>query len=95
MIPQAKLQALLDEYADVFPDDLPSGLPPDRDTGHTIILEPNSYPPYRRNRRMSPPEVALCDEYIKDLLAKGFIAPSNSPFGAPVMFVANPPAATE
>ena len=90
LVTNAKLKKLLDEYADVFPDDLPSGLPPDRDTGHTIVLEPNAIPPYRRNRRMSPPEVELCDTYIKDLLAKGFIAPSNSPFGAPVMFVAKP-----
>ena len=90
LVPQADLRRLLDEYKDVFPEDLPSGLPPDRDIGHTIVLEPNSFPPYRRNRRMSPPEVELCDTYIKDLLAKGFIAPSNSPFGAPVMFVAKP-----
>ena len=90
LIPQRKLQSLLEEYADVFPDDLPAGLPPDRGTGHTIVLEPNAAPPYRRNRRMAPPEVELCETYIKDLLDKGFIAPSNSPFGAPVMFVAKP-----
>ena len=51
------LDQLLTEYQDVFPEELPPGLPPDRDTGHVIPLEPNSIPPYRRNRRMSPNEV--------------------------------------
>ena len=90
LIPKAKMDALLAKYADVFPDDLPAGLPPDRNIGHTIVLEPNTIPPYRKNRRMSPPEADLCETYIKDLLEKEFIAPSNSPFGAPVMFVAKP-----
>ena len=39
---------------------------------------------------MSPIESELCNEYITDLLKKGFITPSNSPFGAPVMFIAKP-----
>jgi len=87
-IPEAQLEQLLAEYAEVFPADLPPGLPPEREIGHVIQLQQNSIPPYRRNRRMSPSEVALCEEYIKDLLHKGFIAPSTSPFGAPVMFIA-------
>jgi hypothetical protein len=90
LVSQEKLDELLHEYRDVFPDDLPSGLPPDRNTGHTIVTEPNAVPPYRRNRRMSPIESELCNEYITDLLKKGFITPSNSPFGAPVMFIAKP-----
>ena len=39
---------------------------------------------------MSPTEVALCEEYVGDLLKKGFITPSNSPFGAPVTIIAEP-----
>ena len=90
LIDEPKLTALLEEFQDVFPPELPSGLPPDRQTGHVIPLEPNAIPPYRRNRRMSPNEVELCKDYITDLLMKGFISPSTSPFGAPVMFIAKP-----
>ena len=39
---------------------------------------------------MSPAELVLCEEYVGDLLKKGFITPSNSPFGAPVMIIAKP-----
>ena len=90
LIPQRQLDALLEKYKSVFPPELPSGLPPDRNIGHVIRLEPDAQPPYRRNRRMSPTELSTCEEYIKDLLAKGFITPSTSPFGAPVMFIAKP-----
>ena len=90
LIKREKLEALLQKYASVFPPELPPGLPPDRNIGHVINLEPNSVPPYRRNRRMSPDQVELCSTYIKELLEKGFITPSNSPYGAPVMFVPKP-----
>ena len=90
LIPAEKLKVLLEKYKSVFPPELPPGLPPDRNTGHVISLEPGSVPPYRRNRRMSPAEVELCGTYIKELLDKGFITPSNSPYGAPVMFVPKP-----
>jgi hypothetical protein len=39
---------------------------------------------------MSPAELVLCEEYVGDLLKKGFITPSNSPFGAPVMNIVKP-----
>ena len=87
LVPAEVMERLMEEFKDVFPSELPAGLPPDRGTGHVIQLEPNSVAPYRRNRRMSPGEVELCETFVKDLLAKGFIAPSNSPFGAPVMFI--------
>jgi hypothetical protein len=90
LVPENTLQQLLAEYAEVFPADLPPGLPPEREIGHVIPLQQNAIPPYRRNRRMSPSEVALCEEYLRDLLQKGFITPSTSPFGAPVMFIAKP-----
>ncbi len=89
LIPAPQLRTLLEKYKEVFRD-LPPGLPPDRNIGHTIVLEEQAKAPYRRNRRMSPVELALCEEFVADLLHKGFIAPSNSPFGAPVMFIAKP-----
>lgn len=69
------------EYADVFPTDLPS-LPPERDIDFAIDLEPStrpiSIPPYW----MAPAELRELSVQLKDLLEKGFIRPSVSPWGA-------------
>ena len=39
---------------------------------------------------MSPMENELCEKFVKELLEKGLIAPSTSPFGAPILFVEKP-----
>ena len=74
------------EYPDVFPEELP-GIPPDREVEFDIDLllgtQPISIPPYR----MAPAELNELREQLKDLLDKGFIRPSCSPWGAPVLFV--------
>lgn len=77
---------LLDEFADVFPDALP-GLPPVRDVAHTITLQPGANPPNRPLYRLSPKELEEVRKTVADLLGKGLIQPSTSPFGAPVIFV--------
>ena len=63
------------------------GLPPDRDIDFCIDVEPDtqpiSIPPYR----MAPSELKELKEQLQDLLSKGFIRPSVSPWGAPVLFV--------
>ena len=82
-----RIRSLLDEFKDVFPEDLPEGLPPKRDVDHRIELVPGSTPPTRPTYRMSPPELDELKKQVADLLAKGFIQPSKSPFGAPVLFV--------
>jgi hypothetical protein len=82
-----RIRSLLDEFKDVFPEDLPEGLPPRRDVDHRIELVPGSTPPTRPTYRMSPPELDELKKQVADLLAKGFIQPSKSPFGAPVLFV--------
>lgn len=84
---QQALKDLLDEYSDVFADI--SGLPPERPdcVGHTIPLQPDSGTPYRPMYRLSPAEQAEVKRHVTDLLAKGLIEPSSSPFGAPVLFV--------
>ena len=83
--PQAK--KLLAEFADVFPDDLPSGLPPKREVDHKIELEPGCVPPTKAPYRMSPLELDELKKQLSELSSKGFIQPSKSPFGAPVLFV--------
>ena len=78
---------LLRKYQDVFPATLPDGLPPERSMFHTIPLEEGAKPPFRRAYRLSPAEMREVESTIKELLAKGYIEPSNSPYGAPVLFV--------
>ena len=79
---------LVDEISVVreFPDDI-AGLPPDRKVEFTIDLipgtEPISNPPYR----MAPAELRELKAQLEELLSKGFIRLSISPWGAPVLFV--------
>jgi hypothetical protein len=74
------------EYPDVFPDDLP-GMPPDRDIEFIIELQPGTAPISKRPYRMPPNELAELKTQLQDLLDKGFIRPSASPWGCPALFV--------
>ena len=70
----------------MFPADLP-GMPQDRDIDFCIDLElgtrPISIPPYR----IAPAELSELKDQLQELLGKGFIRPSASHWGAPVLFV--------
>lgn len=81
------IQPLLEEYGDVFPDELPRGLPMVRQVGHTIPLVEGAKPTFRPIYRLSPKEHSEVRQQITDLLDKGWITPSRSPFGAPILFV--------
>ena len=74
------------EILDVFPYELPC-LPPHRDIEFCIDVVSDtaliSMPPYR----MAPAELRELKEQLQELLDKGFIRPSTSPWGAPVLFV--------
>jgi hypothetical protein len=74
------------EFPDVFPKDLP-GLPPERDVEFVIELQPGTTPISRRSYRMPPKELAELKTQLQDLLDKGFIRPSSSPWGCPALFV--------
>jgi hypothetical protein len=73
---------VVNEFTDVFPEVLP-GMPPDRDVEFVIELNPGTAPIYKTLFRMTTPELAELKEHIKELLEKGFIRPSLSPWGAP------------
>jgi hypothetical protein len=64
-----------------------SCMPPDRDFEFVIELKLGTAPIYKSPYWMATLELAELKEHIKELLEKGFIHPSSSPWGAPVIFV--------
>ena len=82
-----KLETIIQKYRDIFPKKLSKGLPADREVQHQIKIEPGSKPPYRPPYQLGPSEQDELEEQVKDLLTQGFIRPSCSPYGAPVLFV--------
>jgi hypothetical protein len=74
------------DYPDVFPEEL-SGMPPDRDIEFAIELQPGTAPISKRPYRMPPAELAELKKQLQELLDKGFIRPSTSPWGCPALFV--------
>ena len=70
---------------DVFPDELP-GLPPPRVVDFGIELHPGTSPISMTPHRMAPVELQELRVQLQELLDKGFIRPSTSPWGAPVLF---------
>ena len=72
------------EYVDVFPDELP-GLPPHRDVDFGIELHPNTSTISMTLHRMTPVELQELRVQLQGLLDKGFMKPSTSPWGAPVL----------
>lgn len=83
------LQSVLHEYK-VFPENLPDGLPPERNVAHTVPVEPDSIPPDKHMYRMSPAEKAEIQRQVTEGLRRGIIEPSSSPYGAPCLFVTEP-----
>ena len=71
----------------MFPDKLPAGKPPQRGVEVGIRETEGSTPPSRAPYRLSPAEQKELEEQVQDLLNQGFIRPSVSPYGAPVLFV--------
>ncbi|KAJ8773394.1 hypothetical protein K2173_028571 [Erythroxylum novogranatense] len=74
------------EFSDVFPEELP-GLPPPREIEFPVELLPGTTPISILSYRMAPAELKELKEQLEDLLEKGYIRPSSSPWGAPVLFV--------
>mgnify|MGYP000206322884 CR=1 FL=1 len=77
--------SLVSEFQDVF--QALQGVPPDRSDPFTIELEPGTAPLSKSPYRMAPAEMAELKKQLEELLDKGFIRPSSSPWGAPVLFV--------
>ena len=82
-----ELDAVLQEYSELFPEQLPKGKPPKRDVEFDIRTEEGATLPSKPPYRLSPKEHEELQAQIDNLLTQGHIRPSNSPYGAPVLFV--------
>ncbi|GJW48544.1 putative reverse transcriptase domain-containing protein [Tanacetum coccineum] len=77
---------IVKSFPEVFPEDLP-GLPPTRQVEFHIDLVPGAAPVARAPYRLAPSEMKELADQLQELSDKGFIRPSSSPWGAPVLFV--------
>ncbi|XP_057247512.1 uncharacterized protein LOC130589898 [Beta vulgaris subsp. vulgaris] len=77
---------VVNEFPDVFLEDIP-GMPPQRELEFTIDLVPRTATISKAPYRMAPAEMKELNKQVEELLEKGYIRPSYSPWGAPVLFV--------
>ena len=84
---EQQLDKILNDFCDVFPSELPHGLPPKRNIDHCIDflpgVTPKSIPPYRLSRS----EEDEVSNQLKEYLRMGYICYSKSPWGAPVLLI--------
>ncbi|KAI3712422.1 hypothetical protein L1987_70978 [Smallanthus sonchifolius] len=77
---------IIRDFPEIFPEDLP-GLPPPRQVEFRIDLVPRATPVAKAPYRLAPSEMQELASQLQELSSKGFIRPSHSPWGAPVLFV--------
>ncbi|KAI3823046.1 hypothetical protein L1987_04472 [Smallanthus sonchifolius] len=77
---------IIRDFPEVFPEDLP-GLPPPRQVEFRIDLVPGATPVAKAPYRLAPSKMQELASQLQELSSKGFIRPSHSPWGAPVLFV--------
>nr|GFD46773.1 putative reverse transcriptase domain, aspartic peptidase domain protein [Tanacetum cinerariifolium] len=85
-VPSIHDQLIVSEFLDVFPDEF-SGIPPVREVEFNIELIPGAEPISKAPYRMALIELKELKDQLQELLERGFIPPSVSPWGAPVLFV--------
>jgi hypothetical protein len=82
-----ELEAVLDEFKDVLSGLPPNKLPPSRAEDHFVRLMPDCKPPASKLYPLSPAQLSELRSQLTELLDRGFIRPSESPYGAPILFV--------
>ncbi|MCO5608595.1 hypothetical protein L7F22_062808 [Adiantum nelumboides] len=83
-----ELSNFLNQFQDVFIDDIPGELPPKRgDDDHMIELIPGSSPPNKPPYRVSQAQQEEIMRQVNELVEKGMVRPSSSPFCSPVLLV--------
>ncbi|GJT31981.1 putative reverse transcriptase domain-containing protein [Tanacetum coccineum] len=83
---QLKDIPIVRDFPQVFPEDLPD-LPPARPVEFQIDLIPGAAPVARAPYRLAPSEMKELLEQLQEISDKGFIRPSSSPWGAPLLFI--------
>ena len=68
-----QVQQLLNDFSDIFPKELPAGLPPQRQLDHRIDLVPGAEPPHRAPYRLSPKGLDELKSQLRELTEKGYI----------------------
>ncbi|GKA21206.1 putative nucleotidyltransferase, ribonuclease H [Tanacetum coccineum] len=84
--PRLESHPVVRNFPNVFPDELP-GLPPEREVEFTIEVIPGAQPIPKASYKMAPVELKELKDQLQELLERGFIRPSVSPWGAPILFV--------
>ncbi|OMO49566.1 reverse transcriptase [Corchorus capsularis] len=83
----SNIVSLLSDYVDVFPEEIPSGLPPIRGIEHQIDFVPGAQIPNKPAYRTNPEETKELEKQVGELLQKGFVRESLSPCAVPVLLV--------
>jgi hypothetical protein len=79
--------SLLQEFEDVFPEEMPNELPPIRGIKHQIDFVPGAAIPNRPAYRSNPEETKELQRQVEDLMSKGYVRESMSPCAVPVLLV--------
>ncbi|KAL1225401.1 hypothetical protein V5N11_009055 [Cardamine amara subsp. amara] len=85
-LPPAVLE-LLNRFSNVFPEEIPPGLPPTRGIEYQIDLVPGAPLPNRAAYRVNPEQAKELEKQVQDLMSKGYIRESLSPCVVPVLLV--------
>ncbi|GJS71411.1 putative CCCH-type zinc finger family protein [Tanacetum coccineum] len=86
----AEVLPLVNDFSDIFPDDIPAGLPLMREIQHCIDFVPGASIPNKPAYRMNPKEFAELQRQVTELLEKGLIRESMSPCAVPALLVPKP-----
>ena len=82
----SSVSCVLQEFSDVFPTEVPAGLPPIRGIEHQIDLIPGATLPNRPRYRTNPEETKEIQKQVQELLSKGYVRESLSPCVIPVIW---------
>ena len=82
-----EVKSLLEKYKHVFPEEIPSGLPPLRGIEHHIDFIPGAQLPNLPAYRVNPEEAKELEKQVQDLMVQGYVRESLSPCAVPVLLV--------